>query len=258
MSFSGKKVMITGGSRGLGRALTEALLGENANVIVVARNASELVELKKSHKVEVAAVDIIDQPAAIATLQYWQPDLLILNAGALPPMAPFHESSWDEFTATWDTDVKGGLFWMQAALNLPLRPGSQVIVSSSGAAVQGSPMSGGYAGAKRMLWLMCKYANGISEAKNLGIQFQAIVPTQMIRGTGIGDAGAAAYAAALGVTSDQFLDRFPEMSSQQYGGLVVEALKDDRYRSALALGFNGESGISVLEATVAPTAEGAE
>jgi hypothetical protein len=55
-------------------------------------------------------------------------------------------------------------------------------------------MSGGYAGAKRMLWIMAKYANGVSAAKGLGIHFQAIVPLQMIGGTGVGDAGANGYA----------------------------------------------------------------
>jgi NAD(P)-dependent dehydrogenase (short-subunit alcohol dehydrogenase family) len=52
------------------------------------------------------------------------------------------------------TDVKAGLYWLQAALNLPLKPGSRVLVVSSGAAQNGSPLSGGYAGAKRMLWFM--------------------------------------------------------------------------------------------------------
>jgi hypothetical protein len=82
--------------------------------------------------------------------------------------------------------VKGGLYWLQAALNLPLVTGAQILLNSSGAAQQGSPLSGGYAGAKRMLWLTAKYANGISEQKSLGIRFQAIVPMQMIGGTTCG------------------------------------------------------------------------
>ena len=44
---------------------------------------------------------------------------------------------------------------------------------------------------------MAKYANGVSEQKGLGIRFQAIVPLQMVSGTGVGDAGANAYAGAL-------------------------------------------------------------
>ena len=59
--------------------------------------------------------------------------------------------------------------------------------------------------AKRMLWIMAKYANGVSAQKGLGIHFQAIVPLQMIGGTGVGDAGANAYAGAMGVKPEQFL-----------------------------------------------------
>src|ERR1700733_9072336 len=69
-------------------------------------------------------------------------------------------------------------------------------------------MSGGYAGAKRMLWIMAKYANGISAEKSLGIHFQAIVPLQIIGGTGVGDAGANAYAHAMGMKPEQYLARF--------------------------------------------------
>jgi hypothetical protein len=49
---------------------------------------------------------------------------------------------------------------------------ARVPVGSSGAALQGLPLSGGYAGAKRTLWLLARYANGVAE-KGLGIRFQA-------------------------------------------------------------------------------------
>src|SRR5258708_37999017 len=103
-------------------------------------------------------------------------------------MGRLDQLSWADFTAPWEHDVKAGLYWLQAALNLPLEPGSRVLVVSSGAAVSGSPMSGGYGGAKRMLWVIAQYANGVSEQKGLGIRVQAIVPEQRVRGPGGGDA----------------------------------------------------------------------
>ena len=69
-------------------------------------------------------------------------------------------------------------------------------------------MSGGYGGAKRMLWFMAKYANGVSEKRRLGIRFQTIVPQQMVLGTGVGDTGANAYAHAMGMKPAQFVARF--------------------------------------------------
>jgi len=130
------------------------------------------------------------------------------DAGATPSMERLDQMSWEDFSVTWNTDVKGALYWIQAALNLPMGPGGRILLSSSGAALNGSPMSGGYAGAKRMVWHMAAYANGISEQKGLGILFQAVVPTQMIGGTGVGDAGSTAYAHARGVSREAFLASF--------------------------------------------------
>src|SRR5665811_1937074 len=99
-------------------------------------------------------------------------------------------------------------YWMQAALNLPLAPGARVLVGSSGAARQGSPLSGGYAGAKRMLWFMARYANGVSEQKDLGIRFQAIVPDQIIGGTGGGDEASRCLGRGMGMEGGAFAARF--------------------------------------------------
>jgi hypothetical protein len=141
---------------------------------------------------------------------------------------------------------------MQAALNLPLKPGSRVLVGSSGAAQNGSPLSGGYAGAKRMLWTMAKYANGVSQQKELGIRFQAIVPLQMVGGTGVGDAGAHAYARAMGIEPEAFLARFgAPMSPREFGEQVVSVLDDPQYAEGIAFGVKGDAGITILEGAAA-------
>jgi len=163
-------------------------------------------------------------------------------------MGRLDQLSWADFTVPWETDVKAGLYWLQAALNLPLKPGSRVLVGSSGAAVNGSPMSGGYAGAKRMLWIMAKYANGISAEKGLGIHFQAIVPLQMIGGTGVGDAGANAYAHAMGIEPEKFLARFgAPLPPREFGEKIVSLLDDPKYAEGVAFGLKGDTGITVLE-----------
>ena len=59
-----------------------------------------------------------------------------------------------------------------------------------------------------MLWMMAKYANGVSAQNNLGIHFQAIAPLQIVGDTGVGEAGANAYARAMGIERDVFLSRF--------------------------------------------------
>ena len=252
MSLTDKNVVVTGGSRGLGLGLVEALVARGARVTVVARDTDALESISARLGVATISADVTDQTAAHRILAEVSPDILVLNAGAKPPMARLDEVSWADFTATWETDVKAGLYWLQAALNLPLKPGSRVLVGSSGAAANGSPMSGGYAGAKRMLWFMAKYANGVAEQKGLGIRFQAIVPQQIIGGTGVGDAGANAYARAAGIETEAFLARFgAPMPPRDFGEKVVSVLDDPQYVTGFAFGLKGDTGITVLEGEAA-------
>src|SRR5882762_8374466 len=230
MSLKDKNVVVTGGSRGLGLGLVEALVAHGAHVTVVARDADALRSVRARLGVATISADVTDETAAHRVLAEIRPDILVLNAGAKPRMGRLDQLNWADFAVTWETDVKAGLYWLQAALNLPLKPGSRVLVGSSGAAVTGSPLSGGYAGAKRMLWFMAKYANGVSQEKNLGIRFQAIVPRQMILGTGTGDAAANAYAGSMGITPEQFVARFgAPMPPRAFGDRVVSVLEDPQY-----------------------------
>jgi NAD(P)-dependent dehydrogenase (short-subunit alcohol dehydrogenase family) len=252
MSLKDKNVVVTGGSRGLGLGLVEALVAHDASVTVVARDADALASVRARLGVATISADVTDETAARRILAEVRPDILALNAGTTPPMGRLDQMSWADFTAVWETDVKAGLYWLQAALNLPLKPGSRVLVGSSGAAVNGSPMSGGYAGAKRMLWFMAKYANGVAEQKGLGIRFQAIVPQQIIGGTGVGDAGADAYARAAGIETEAFLARFgAPMPPRDFGEKVLSVLDDPQYGTGFAFGLKGDTGITVLEGEAA-------
>src|SRR5438552_14393720 len=207
MNLKDKIVVVTGGSRGLGLGLVEALVAHGARLTVVARAADALESVRARLGVATISADVTDETAAHRILSQIRPDILVLNAGAKPRMGRLDQLSWADFTATWETDVKAGLYWLQAALKVPLKPGSRVLVGSSGAAENGSPLSGGYAGAKRMLWFMAKYANGIAKQKGLGIRFQAIVPQQIIGGTGVGDEASSAHARAMGVEREAYLVR---------------------------------------------------
>ena len=252
MSLRDKTIVVTGGSRGLGLGLVEALVDQGAKVTVVARDKNALASVKDRLGVAVAPADVTDEGAAQRILAEVRPDILVLNAGATPPMGRLDQLSWADFAAPWETDVKAGLYWIQAALNLPLAPGSRVLVGSSGAAENGSPLSGGYAGAKRMLWFMAKYANGVSEQKDLGIRFQTIVPQQMVGGTGVGDAGANAYARATGIKREEFLARFgAPMPPREFGEKVVSVLDDPKYAGGFTFGLKGDTGVTILEGAAA-------
>jgi len=248
MSIKDKNIVVTGGSRGLGLGLVEALVAHGAKVTVVARGANALKSVHDRLGVATIPADVTDESAAHRILAEIRPDILVLNAGTPPPMGRLDQLSWTDFTAPWETDVKGGLYWIQAALNLPLAPGARVLVGSSGAAVDGSPLSGGYAGAKRMLWLMAKYANKVAEQKGLRIRFQTIIPRQMVGGTGTGDAGSRAYARANGIEVETFLAGFgAPMPPRDFGEKVVAVLDDPKYAEGFAFGLKGDTGVTVME-----------
>jgi NAD(P)-dependent dehydrogenase (short-subunit alcohol dehydrogenase family) len=248
MTLKDKTIVVTGGSRGLGLGLVEVLVDRGAKVTIVARDQGALAAVKQRLGVAVISADITEEGVAQRILTDIRPEILVLNAGMTPRMGRLDQLSWADFTAPWESDVKAGLYWLQAALNLPLKPGSRVLVGSSGAAESGSPLSGGYAGAKRMLWFMAKYANKVAEQKRLGIRFQAIVPQQIISGTGVGDEASRGYARAMGLERDVFLAGFgAPMPPRQFGEHVVSLLTERQYADAVAVGLKGDTGITVLE-----------
>jgi NAD(P)-dependent dehydrogenase (short-subunit alcohol dehydrogenase family) len=252
MSLKDKNVIVTGGSRGLGLGLVEALVAHGARVTVVARDADALASVRARLGVATISADVTDETAAHRILAEVRPDILALNAGTTPRMGRLDQLSWTDFTAPWETDVKAGLYWLQAALKAPLKRGSRVLVVSSGAAVSGSPMSGGYGGAKRMLWFMASYANRVSEQKDLGIRFQAIVPRQMVAGTGVGDEASNTYARAMGIQPEEYLARFgAPMPPREFGEKVVSVLDDPKYAEGFAFGLKGDTGITMLEGAAA-------
>jgi len=248
-TLEGQKVIVTGGSRGLGLGIVEALVARNAQVTVVARDPERLAEVSKRLGVKTVRGDVTDEKLARGVLSDIRPSVLVLNAGATPPMGPLHELSWENFNRAWEVDVKAGFHWLQEALRLPLPRGSRVIVASSGAALNGSPLSGSYSGAKRMLWLMALYANDVARKLDLGIHFQAILPQQIIGDTALGRAAGEAYAKGKGVSVEIFFAGFgAPMPPRKVGDHVVSILTDPRYATGVAFGMKGDLGIVSLDA----------
>jgi NAD(P)-dependent dehydrogenase (short-subunit alcohol dehydrogenase family) len=244
-TLEGQKVVVAGGSRGLGLGIVEALVAQKAQVTVVARNPERLAEVSGRLGVDVIRGDVTDEKLARGVLLGVRPSVLVLNAADVP----LHELSWESFSRAWDVDVKAGFHWVQEALRLPLPRGSRVIIVSSGAALNGSPLSGSYAGAKRMLWLMALYANDVARQLDLGIRFQAILPQQIIGDTELGRTAGEAYARSRGVSLEAFFAGFgAPMPPRKVGDNVVSILTDPRYAAGVAFGMKGDLGIVSLDA----------
>jgi NAD(P)-dependent dehydrogenase (short-subunit alcohol dehydrogenase family) len=242
-----QNALIVGGSRGLGLGVVEALAARDANVTVIARDAARLTDLKARLGVSVIVGDATDPALADSTIREVSPLVLVLNAGATPVMSPLHKQTWESFSRNWEADVKATFHWIQAALNVPLPRGSRVLISSSGAAIAGSPLSGSYAGAKRMIWLMANYANGVASDLDLGIRFQALLVGQIAGSTELGRAAAEAYARKKGVTTEAFLAGFGKpLDPRDYGDHVAALLTNPKYESATAFAIRGETGIEAF------------
>src|SRR5438445_13711587 len=109
MSLKDKNVVVTGGSRGLGLGLVEALVAHGAKVTVVARDSEALKSVRARLGVATISADVTDNTAAHRILAEARPEILLLNAGPPPPVGRLDQLTWADFTATWETCVKAGL-----------------------------------------------------------------------------------------------------------------------------------------------------
>lgn len=205
ISLEGKKMVVIGGSRGIGRRIVEAGIRNGAQVLAVARQEAPLQRL--AHEVpaaETLALDATEEQAPSKVFNALMPDILILGGGVLPPVAPIHEQSWQQFSANWESDVKIAFNFCKAALSCPLPAGASVVLLSSGAALAGSPLSGGYAGAKRTQIFIANYSQKESDRLDLGLRFMAIAP-RIVPDTDIGKHAIAGYSRYLGIPEEKFV-----------------------------------------------------
>ena len=160
------------------------------------------------------AVDATKESAPDAVFAALEPDVLVICAGALAPSAPVQEQSWEEFSVNWETDVKASFLFCRAALRRPLKPGTRIVLISSGAALSGGPpFCGGYAGAKRMQMFLAGHCQKESDRLGLGLRFMALAPARIMPGTGIGDGGLDGFAAYLGIQPADVLASMTDMQT---------------------------------------------
>jgi NAD(P)-dependent dehydrogenase (short-subunit alcohol dehydrogenase family) len=189
---------------------------EGAGVLAVARGFDALTELAAELPgIKTLALDATTEDSPAKIFDTLQPDVLVVCGGAKRAGAPLQELEWAEFSGTWDTDVKASFLLCKAALRQPLSPGSAVILISSGAAIGGSLLSGGYAGAKRMQMFMANYCQKESDRLKLGLRFLTLVPMRPMIETDGGKAAVEKYAKYQGITASEFIKRMDSPQSPE-------------------------------------------
>jgi len=109
MEFSGKRILVTGAGKGIGRTTVELLVERGATVVALSRSQADLVELKAAYGVETIQCDLADMEATRAAAKAVQPiDLLVNNAGTTI-LEPFLEVKMESFDELMNVNCKAAL-----------------------------------------------------------------------------------------------------------------------------------------------------
>ena len=159
-TFAGKVAIVTGGSRGIGRAIAERLGREGASVVVnytkSAEKAQEVVQAIEvsggqavAVQADISAVADVRRLFELTEEKYGRLDILVNNAGTAT-FTPIAEVAEDEFDALFALNVKGAFFALQEAARR-LADGGRIVNISSGVTIGGGPGASAYAGTKGAL-----------------------------------------------------------------------------------------------------------
>ena len=185
MDYKGKTAIVTGSTKGIGRAIAEALLGAGMNVCVSARNIEEIERTVRELEdvgeggVTGAACDVRDYEEVRALFEhavaeFGGVDVLVNNAG-VGIYKPVEEISPEEFRAVLETNLFGVFYCTHEAIPLMKRRGGGYIVNiSSLAGTNAHPRMAAYNASKFGL-------NGFSEAlmqevRHDGIKVSYVMP----------------------------------------------------------------------------------
>jgi len=185
-SLSGKIAIVTGGGRGIGRAIVDALADAGADVAVAARNQGPLNEAaeavrKKGRRAKAYSVDL-RKTSDLRTLvenvvnDFGDLHIVVNNAGVqlLAPAENLSEEYWDE---TLTTNLKAPFFLAQAAAQHYIKRGGggKIVNITSIWAEVGFPQFSAYCAAKGGLLLLTRALT--SEWGQYGINVNAVGPT---------------------------------------------------------------------------------
>jgi NAD(P)-dependent dehydrogenase (short-subunit alcohol dehydrogenase family) len=149
-------VIITGGSKGLGRAMVEYWLADGWNVATCARDISPLRGLQEEHadrliasEVDVASIDAVRSFCSNAIERFGNVSVLINNASILGPRVPLDEYFPEEFEEVLRVNTLGSFNFIHELVPHFKSQRSGVILNiSSGAGVKGGARWGAYATSK--------------------------------------------------------------------------------------------------------------
>ena len=183
--LTGKTAVITGSSRGIGRAIAEQMAAAGAKVVISSRKAGPCEEVAAAiNQAGGKAVSIpchVGEKAQLQALiertraELGPVDILVCNAAVNPYYGPLLDVPDEAYDKTMNSNVRSNLWLMQLVLpEMAKRKDGVVIIISSIAGLRGSPMLGAYAISKAADLQLCR--NLAVEWGQHNIRINCIVP----------------------------------------------------------------------------------
>jgi NAD(P)-dependent dehydrogenase (short-subunit alcohol dehydrogenase family) len=178
--WQGKRILVTGGTSGLGKALTEELLARGARVAVVARHAAPLPEGAALITADVSRKEDIHRITGEALARLGGLDVLINNASELgpTPLRLLLDTECEDLSHVLETNLVGPFRLTKALVPSFLLKGEGTVVNiSSDAAVSAYPAWGAYSVSKAALDHLTRIWS--AELEGRGVRFLAVDPGDM-------------------------------------------------------------------------------
>ena len=209
-SLTNLKAVVTAGAQGIGRAITEALVQQGAQVHVCDILQSNLDDVKKALPgVTTSLTDVSNEAQVKAmfdelTKRWGKLDILVNNAGIAGPTAPVEDTSLEGWSQTIDVNLTGPFLCTRSAVPLMKKNGGGSIVNiSSAAGRHGFPLRTPYSASKfGVIGLTQTWAMELGPDK---IRVNAILPG-IVEGPRQ-DRVLSAKAEALGITLEAMRER---------------------------------------------------
>jgi short-subunit dehydrogenase len=142
----GTRALVTGASRGIGRALARALAARGATLGLIARDAEALERLAAELRARALPADVGDRAAVAAAVDaFGELDLLVVNAG-IAHYGPFATTPLERAERMTRVNWLGTLYTVHAAL--PHMQGGHIVIVSSGAGLRAFPQAAAYGATK--------------------------------------------------------------------------------------------------------------